>query len=82
MPDKTTTAPMRKPPSSKALSIWASPERFKLVKRLRTRHKMSFSTIVWSLAEALDAGLIALDAGPRVKTTVPGANASPARRGP
>ncbi len=82
MPDKTTTRTIPKLSSSRALSIWASPERFKLVKRLRVRHGMSFSTIVWSLAEALDAGLITLDAGPRIKTTVPGSNTSPARRGP
>lgn len=58
------------PSGNRALSLWSSPKQFALAERLRKRHGASFSEIVWTLAEALDAGLITIDINPRVKASL------------
>jgi hypothetical protein len=81
MPSKTTTVRAAKVPPNKALSLWSTPAARVLAKRLAERHKMSFSAIVWTLMEALDAGLITIDSGPRVKSVSTAAPAKPQVRG-
>jgi hypothetical protein len=66
MPAKTALPPA-KTPGNTTLSIWSTPAKRELVKRLRERTGMSFSTIVWTLVEAYDRGRITIDFGVKVE---------------